>query len=121
MIATCSGAFAQDTASAQPKVTVSPGSHDYGLLDIQVYSGSHHPLYRVPGHADERPAHPPHGRMDFRDVEKRLGECKGDAWSVDGKRVAPAQVKSAVFTADEPHKRTVQSLSFIFSVDASPQ
>jgi hypothetical protein len=53
--------------------------------------------------------------LDFRDVEKRLGECKEIAWSVDGKRVAPA---SQQYSADEPHKRTVQSLSFIFSVDA---
>jgi hypothetical protein len=33
--------------------------------------------------------------LDFRDVEKRLGECKEIAWSVDGKEGGTR--KSAVF------------------------
>jgi hypothetical protein len=101
---------------AQPKVTVSPGS---GTTTVYWTSKS------IPGAttpyitylATLMKGQPirPMVTLDFRDVEKRLGECKEIAWSVDGKRVAPA---SQQYSADEPHKRTVQSLSFIFSVDA---
>jgi hypothetical protein len=117
MIATCSGAFAQDTASlAQPKVTVSPGSGTTTVYwTSRVYSGSHHPYITYLATLMKGQPIRPMVTLDFRDVEKRLGECKEIAWSVDGKRVAPA---SQQYSADEPHKRTVQSLSFIFSVDA---
>jgi hypothetical protein len=89
--------------------------HDYGLLDIKSIPGATTPYITYLATLMKGQPIRPMVTLDFRDVEKRLGECKEIAWSVDGKRVAPA---SQQYSADEPHKRTVQSLSFIFSVDA---
>lgn len=116
LIAIWSGVLAQDTASlVKPQVTVSPGSGTttvYWTSKKIPDAAYPHITYMATLMKGQRVK--PMVTLDFRNVAKRLGECKEVAWTVDGNKVAPA---SQQYSADEPHKRTVQSLAFVFSVD----
>lgn len=109
-------ASAQTIASeSQSTVTISPGS---GIMTVGWTSksvpDSTSPYVSYLATIREGEAPRPIVSLDFREVEKRLGECRDIAWFVDGSRIAPSTLQ---YSADDAHKRTIQSLSFTFSIE----